>query len=317
MNRAPTDGETADGLELTLRGELARGAALRAGARPVLRYLLEDHDPALVSEELVARVRGMLLDLARQLLFVQAAAAGMPAEEDYVAARQGSLAAALAREDALLGHAQALVLEAQAAQQLHRRGGPDPVLTPLIQDLLAAGADSALAGQAMAVLAAQARFMQHHRRMELPLREVPADLLHRALLVMRSMREDDELVRHYLGQNYNEAHTRAATLSRLVLALGQGAKRGLDLNQAGLAIFGSALSLASRQERDEVILSFTDRQFPRLALTLHAAGLASQDVETQLLRLHPDARLADPLVRIDRNTATRLLASSPEDEPHG
>ena len=65
-------------VEQALRDELARGDALIAGARPILRHLLAEHDRALFNEELVARVRGMMLDLARQLLFVQTEVANAP-----------------------------------------------------------------------------------------------------------------------------------------------------------------------------------------------------------------------------------------------
>jgi hypothetical protein len=58
------------------------------------------------------------------------------------------------------------------------------VLSPLVQELVAAK-EGDMAALAMTVLAAQARFMQHHRRMELPLGELPGDLFHKALVLLR------------------------------------------------------------------------------------------------------------------------------------
>ena len=70
-------------------------------------------------------------------------------------------------------------------ERLQARSGIDPVLTPLVQDLVASK-DGSVASLAMAVLASQARFQQHYRRMELPLRELPGDLFHQALVLLRT-----------------------------------------------------------------------------------------------------------------------------------
>ena len=67
--------QTAESVEQVLRDELVRGDAVIASARPVLRHLLASEDSALFSDEMIARVRGMVLDVAQQLLLAQAAAA--------------------------------------------------------------------------------------------------------------------------------------------------------------------------------------------------------------------------------------------------
>src|SRR5205085_9206947 len=123
-------------------------------------------------------------DIARQLLEAQAEAEGMADRTALTHGRQDVLAQALCQDAGFLAHAHALALEAQLLDRLGARSGMDPVLSPLVQEL-AAGANAAVAALAMGVLAAQARFVQYHRRMELPLRDLPAELFHNALLALR------------------------------------------------------------------------------------------------------------------------------------
>lgn len=298
-------------VEQALRDELARGDALVAGARPILRHLLAEHDRALFSEELVARVRGMMLDLARQLLFAEAEAANAPDRAAYVAERQDTLAAALSDED-LLGHAQARVVEARLAERLQAQAGIDPVLSPLIQNL-AADANEAVAGEAMTVLAAQARFMQHHRRMELPLRELPGELLHMALLVLREQSDDPEvaeIAERRVRHDFDESSGREAALARLAMAAHRPAAQMLDIAQAGVAVFATGLALASGQSRDRTVLSFTARQQARLALALRAAGLDRSQVDAQLLVIDPDASPPGEVAAMPVGRAAAVLATA-------
>src|SRR5690349_3593053 len=115
--------QTADAVEQRLRDDLARSDAMLASARPILRHLLANDDRGLFSEETIARVRGMLLDVAGQLLFAHAAAAEAFDPPAYVAQRQDTLAQALFEDTAFLAHAHALTIEAQAAEQLQVRSG--------------------------------------------------------------------------------------------------------------------------------------------------------------------------------------------------
>lgn len=306
--------QTVESVELTLRDELARGDVMIATARPVLRHLLTHNDQALFSDEMIARVRGMMLDVAGQLLFAEAAASDVGDRVGYVAERQDELAETLFEDTAFLAHAHALALEAQLVERLQARSGIDSVLPPLVQEL-AASKDPATAGLAMAVLAAQARFMQTYRRMELPLRELPGDLFHRALQALREQNggEHAEVAERRLRDDYEEGRGRIGLISRLVVALGQCAPRALSIDHAGLAIFATALAMASGQERDLAVLSFAERQFARLALALRAAGLKQQAVEAQFLFLHPDVSLPDgfEMLRSDRAAAV-LRAPRPE-----
>lgn len=305
--------QSVDSVERILREELGRGDAMIATSRPILRHLVANDDQGLFNDEAVARIRGMMTHVASQLLFAQAAVADARDPAEYAAERHEALLQALFEETAFLAHAHALTLEAQIAERLRGRGGIDSVLTPLVQEL-AAAKEAETAALAMAVLAAQARFMQHHRRMELPLGELPGDLFHRALLVLRSRGgapEEQALeVERRLREDYDEAAGRLGLLSRMVMALGQKATRALSIDHAGLAIFSSALAMATGQERDLTVLSFADRQFARLALGLRAAGLKQQAVEEHFLYLHPQVALPEGFDMLRADRAAALLAGS-------
>jgi hypothetical protein len=304
--------QTTEAVELLLRDELGRGDAKIATSRPILRHLLANDDHTLFSDEMVARIRGMMNHIASQLLFAQGAAADALDRARYAADRQDDLAQALFEDTDFLAHAHALTLEAQLTERLQARSGIDSVLTPLVQEL-AAAREMDVAGVAMAVLAAQARFMQHHRRMELPLGELPGDLLHKALLLMRLQAGDEraaDQAERQLRDIYEEGAGRLGLLARLVMAMGQKAVRALAIDHAGLAIFSTALAMASAQSRDLTVLSFADRQFARLALALRAAGLKQQAVEEQFLYLHPEIALPDGFEMLRADRAAALLADS-------
>jgi len=307
----------ADTVERVLRDELVEGDTMIATARPILRHLLANDDNVLFSDETIARVRGFVLSVADQLLFAQAFAAEARDRPAYAAERQGELARALLADTAFLAHAHALTLEAQLVERLQGRSGIDPVLTPLVQELVALK-DGATAGLAMAVLAAQARFQQYWRRMELPLAELPGDLFHRALTTLREQAGDgDESAADAAGrqlrETYQEGVGRLGLIARLVMAMGHRAPRALAIDHAGLAIFATALSMASGQERDLVVLSFSERQYARLALSLCAAGLKPQAVLEQFLFLHPDVSLPDGFDMLRADRAVALLAASQPD----
>lgn len=302
-----------DSVEDILREELGRGNAMIATARPILRHLVANDDEGLFNDEAVARIRGMMAHVASQLLFAQAGAVDAFDRAAYAAERQEDLVQALFEDGALLAHAHALTLEAQIAERLRARGGIDAVLTPLIQEL-AAARESEIAALAIAVLAAQARFMQQQRRMELPIGELPGDLFHAALVVLRARggASDEQVakVEQRLRESYDEGAGRLSLSTRLIMALGPKATRALSIDHAGLALFATALALASGQERELTVLSFADRQFARLALGLRAAGLKQQAVEEHFLYLHPQVALPDGFDTLRPDRAAALLASS-------
>lgn len=316
MTVATLSEPTLESVETLLREDLAQGDVTLSTAAPILRHLLASEDQALFSDEVVARVRGMLTDMARQLLRAQADAARVPDSAAFVAEREDDLAQALADDTGLLGHVHALIVEGRLTLQLQARGNIDPVLCPLLQELVASR-DDAVAGLAMAVLAAQARFVQHHRRMTLPLGELPGDLLHAALLAMRAKAGEHEeaaaAAERSLRDSFDEGHGRLGLTSRLVMRMGKGAPRALDVGHAGLAIFATALAMASGQERETTVMSLSERQYARLALAMRAAGLKQPVVEAQFLCLHPDVALPEGFDKLTADRAAMLLAAASSD----
>lgn len=319
MNNSPHAGPSAESVEDMLRGELAQGDVILSTARPILRHLLANDDHAMFSDEVIARIRGMMLHLARQMLFELAEVLGKQDRGEWVDERQDDLATQLLEDTAFLGHAHALCIEAQLAERLQQRSGIDPVLSPLMQEL-AASKDQALAAAAMRVVAAQARFMQHQRRMELPLGELPAELFHTATKLLRTSQEDypeeARAVCDKLRANYDESERRIGQITRLVMAMGHQAKRALSVDHGGLAVFSTALSMASEQDRDVVVLSLGENQCARLAISLRAAGLGQHAVEEQFLYLHPEITLPEGFdaLRVDR--AVALLAAAAPGTAH-
>src|SRR5690606_28150762 len=131
MNDAAMTEPGTDPLERALHEELMRGDAIIGAARPILRHLLANEDYTLFSEEMVAHVRGMIFDLAWQLLAGWAEAAGIPDKTSFVEAHQQGLGQLLFHDHALIGHAHALATEGQLAERLQRDSGIDAVLSPL------------------------------------------------------------------------------------------------------------------------------------------------------------------------------------------
>lgn len=290
--------------EAALRKDLARGDAVLESVGPVLRHLLAAEEQAIFADEVIASMRGMVADLAQQL-------GGASAHPDLV----DTLAARLTGQDELLAHVHALALEAQLSSRLEARLGLDPVLSPLLQSLIGSNAPE-VSSAAMALLASQARFVQNRRRMQLPLAELPGDLLHLALLAMRevySAEGDAARAAEAEGQiraAYDESRSRLGLISRLVMGLGGGVTAALSLANAGVAIFLSALALASGQERDAVVLATSETQLARLALTLRAAGLKPTAIAEQMEALHPDCAVRSYYGLLGPEQAAALLAQN-------
>jgi len=303
MNEAVTMQASDAPVETALRDELARGDVVLGTIGPVLGHLLANHDHSLFSDEIVSRVRGMITDVARQL--AEGPADGDSATVDAQDCAQ--LAQRLLANSRLVEHCHALALESQLTARLERRSALDPVLSPLLQALIASD-DGATASVAMAALAAQARFMQQQRRMQLSLAELPADLFGEVLAASNEGGAPDAADDR--RREYDESASRLGLLDRLITGMGPGVLAALSLSHAGVAIFVSALAAVSRQERELAVISTSDRQLARLALTLRAAGLRPRDIEEQFLHLHPEIALPEgfDLLRADR--AAALLATS-------
>lgn len=297
-----------------LRDQLARGNAMLARVAPILSHLLATPDHSLFSDELVARIRGMCHDMAWQILRAQAEATGEKGRDAFADRHGEALAEHFFSSPAILSHCHALALEWQLCARMEQQYGIDPVLSPTLQELIAS-ADSSQASAAMAALATQARFAQSQRRMELPLAELPGDLFHEMLLGWRAFngqRRSDAMIRAEakLRNGYDESANRLALLARLVSGMGEEAVTALDLGNAGVALFLSALAARSGQTRAMAVLSTNERQVFRLALGLRAAGLERAEIEAQVLRIHPQIDPPRELGGISASEATQLLAES-------
>lgn len=304
------------GVETTLREELARGDAMIGTIAPILRHLLANDEHSVFGDDIIAAVRGMMVDVARQLLDAVSEAEGAADLPVHDPAELSALVARLTDHQTFLTHVHALALESQLTTRLEARLGLDPVLSPLQQALIASS-EGAVAASAMAMLAAQARFVQTQRRMQLPIGELPGDLLHSALLALRSHVGEDAarqsqcaMAEQKIRSRYDESRGRLGLISRLVTGMGGGATVALSVTHAGVGIFLTALAIASGQDRDMAILATNESQIVRLAIALRASGLKPASIGEQFEVLHPDMPLPLQFERLGADQAASLLARS-------
>ena len=299
-------------VETVLRDELARADRALGSVAPVLGHILASSGHALVSDAIVARVRGMLNDLARQ--FTAGLPCNGPSISEVLEDPVDALAQRFAEDAPMLASLHAAAIEGMLAERLEQRAGIDPVLSPLWQELIASSEPST-GEAAMQALAAQSRFMQSQRRMQHPAGELAPETLERALRIWaRGMPLDQEpqiteAMRHFKA-DYDEAASRTGLLARLTARMGAGAIAALELEHAGLALFASALAQLSGQSRERAVLACFDRQSARLALSLRAAGLEAQSVERQFLTLGPVERLPKGLAEVSSESARAMLQTS-------
>lgn len=314
VQTAQDDAAAAEAIEATLQGELRLADAAMANTRPILRHLLLNDDHSIFGDEVIARVRGLLQDVARQLVVSLAEAAEERDAQAWAHEESGELAGAFLESPVMVAHAHALAVEWQLTERLQARAALDPVLSPLLQAVIASN-DASLSAMAMALLASQARFTQHSRRMELPLAELPRDLFHHVLMTMRAYVGDGpadqaiaERADEALRQHYEERKSRLGLIERLITALRGEAERALSLENAGVAIFLTALAIGSGQDRDAATLCTAESQAARLALSLSACGLKADVVAAQFVTLHPDLNLPDGMHALRPDRAAAILS---------
>lgn len=296
-------------VEAILADELVRETRALSAVVPVLRHLLGSEAQALISDAILARVRGMILDLATQLLAARAGrdpAIRMPAGADL--AERDLLAERLLADDALLRFCHALAAEGLLTERLHQRAQHRIEPETLVQELIASE-DPAIASLAMSTLAAQSRFVQSQRRMELPLGELAPDLFHR-LTAATQVAGGDPAAWVRLQAGYDEAASRIGLLSRLIAAMRRGAVAALALDHAGLAVFASALAVSARQPRASAVLACHEGQGLRLAMLLRASGVDAAAIERQMLLVEPADRLPQGLGTLTPARAAALLGDS-------
>ena len=292
----------ADRAEHPLRLALARGERVHAVSAPALQHLLAAPDLSLIAEAVVAHVRGMLADLARQLVEAR------PRSALVDGALHEALLGRLSQEADLRAHCQALALEWRLAQRVEAELAIDPVLSPLLQAWVAQ-ADAATGSLAMAALAAQARFAQMQRRMQLPLAELPAELFHAVLAAAQDFGAGEAADAGLRGE-YEEAASRLALLARLAREAGGPTSKALNIEEAGVALWLSALAARSGESRDRTACAAADPHLGRLLLTLRAAGLSPAEAERQALRVQPDAELPRGLQDLGTREAAQWLAEA-------
>ena len=301
-------------VETVLRDELAHGDSMLGSVAPILGHLVISPDNSLFSDEIVAQVRGMAVSVASQMLTAQAHESDEDDVLAFVDQHLDDLAGHLLENGRFLSHCHALTIERQLSQRVNERSAVDLILSPLLQALISSD-DHVVSSNAMAVLAAQARFVQQQNRMEIPMKELPGDLFHAAVLTWRTHAGEglDEVTARaemQLRAKYDEGASRLGLLSRLVSGLGNGALAALSVGHAGVAIFLSALAAGSQQDRDIVVQSTHDRQLGRLALSLRAAGLKPREIEEQFLLIHPHVALPEGFEMLRKDRAAEILAES-------
>jgi hypothetical protein len=302
---------TETSVEAILRDELARGNRALSGVAPVISHMLESSGHALVSDAIVARLRGMLAHLARQLL-----SAGLPVGQQGGVDDEAidAVADGLAGDSAVLNHLYAVAMEGHLTERLEQRSSVDPVLSPLLQELIASD-QAAIAELAMNALAAQSRFTQSQRRMELPLGELPAELFLSVLKRFKKMplnfdQEAAARTNKALKASYDEGAGRIGLFTRLVSSMRGAAVATLELDHAGLALFTTGIAVLTRQPRGLAILACHERQAARLALSLRASGLSAEGIERQFLLLEPSEMLPDGIGAMPPERARELLGPS-------
>ncbi|WP_225206837.1 hypothetical protein [Novosphingobium huizhouense] len=307
-------------IEALLRDELVAADRLIANNGPILAHLLRSDDNSIFSDEIVARVRGMFHDLARQLVMALAEAAGQGDPQEWAQAGADELSARLIADRALLAHLHALSLEWQLTERLEGRIALDPVLPPLLQARIAAG-DAVASATAMNLLAAQARFGQAQRRMQLSVAELPAPLLAAAVRALGAVAGEGEeaqritaLAAQRLRQRSEPGRNRLVLIDQVLASMpGVEAAQALSIENAGVAIFLSALAAGAGLTREMAVMATTETQFSRLALALGACGVGAEAVTAQFMALHPDIGLPEGLGALHPDRAAAILAEAAND----
>lgn len=303
-------------IEALLRDDLTHADQALVHMGPILRHLLQNDDNSIFSDEVIARVRGMLADIARQLVQALGEAAGHDDAGRWAREAGPGLVAMLSGNQALLDHLHMLAVEWQLTEKLQGRLGLDPVLTPLVQDLIASP-DPDVAARGMNLLAAQARFGQSLRRMQIPLTELPGDLHHLALMTMHTYIAEDpsgvsaaNVAESALRKARTMSVSRLELLDHLTALLAPDLPIVLSIENAGVALFLSALSFGAGLSRETAVMCTTESQLARLALSLAASGAGRDGVVAAFVALHPEVALPEGIEVLEPDRAAAILARS-------
>ena len=302
------DSAVASPAETAMERDLERANRALSGVAPVLEHALAGDGGGLVNDRLVARVRGMVNDLARQLEARRSIESTdtAPLSDDA----RDYLTRQLIGDASILVHLHACAVEGVLSEQLESRSGIDPVLSPLWQELIASE-EAVIAEMAMQGLAAQSRFMQAQRRMQQPILDLPPEVLERVFRIwVRVINVEEEpsvaAAMRAIKSDYDEAQSRLGVITRLVSTMREGRIAALELEHAGVALFVSALASLVGETRERTVLACHDQQAVRLAVSLRAAGFDRSAIEQHFLLL--DSAFATPHTLSDLSPdAARVL----------
>lgn len=308
MGKMATDRSQCAPVDAILRDEMARSNRALRSLAPVIAQMLDSDGPSLVTDAIVARLRGMMSDIARQLLAV-AVIEGSDAHSTQDAKAQ--LVASFSSDEPLIDHLYAVALEGVLIEGLEKRASIDPVLSPLMQELIASK-NPEVAQLAVAALAAQSRFTRNVGRMTHPIGELPQEILASVLDHLHNL--EPKLSKPQIAKaiaktkgEFDEGLGRIGLLARLCSTMHGGAIAALDLNHSGLALFVSAASSLTRTPRDSVVFACHEGQSVRLALILLAAGLTGERVEAQTSLLGARFALPSQIVGLSAADAVSAL----------
>ncbi|RJY08560.1 hypothetical protein [Aurantiacibacter aquimixticola] len=220
-----------------------------AASRSAVRDLASMPDRSLCNDELVARVAGMKASLISE-------------------------ASELEWRAGLHDFLHAMAFEGQLIERLREGSHIDSETPPLLTER-AAMTDDNIAAAASDALLAQRQFVREQRAMTIAIAEVPYDLV--ASDGHESADEDDAV-----------PLSRLQILAEIAETLDTEALAYLDLRNAGVSLFASALAIATDTSREEVLFAMADSQTTQLLALLESAGLSSDDALEQLNLLHPD-----------------------------
>lgn len=304
---ATFDQDAHAGSEATLRELLAVGEQTRRSLPQQLRHRIGFADPSLFDDELIARTRGLLVHLTAQICGGRPSGSG---SAEHLSARDAILRA-LFDHPAMLSHCHALALEYRLTRRLAEQAEVDPLLPPILQEMIASPNEKT-SRLAAAVLAAQTRFLSNMERMQLPLRQLPGELLHDVFAIGRQWLGQPiiaDAVEQAVRTSYDEGATRVALLGRLVDMTEFPNAWGWQLGEAGVALFLAKLAVAAGSNLHEAALLTTQSQIARLALTLRALRCNPGAINRNLYTLHDEVAL--PLIAgMEPDAASAMLVGS-------
>lgn len=279
------------------RFDIAAAIRLRQAAPPGMERHMQATDPALISDEIVARIRGAAYAIAGELLQLVAAAGPETVDEPSsrafasVVERLGEMLLGL---NALREHLHALAIETKASERLADEAGIDAALSPLLAEQVHRGEPP----EASMLIAAQVRFLHESHRMALAFADLPGDLQAMALAALRMIASHAGPGADAAARQAERDLRKAAPAQNRLNLLEQLADRviaagePIDIARTGLALFLTQLARLGGERRDAVAMRLVPSQVTELAALLATAGLDEPAIAAQLDVLHPGVSMA-------------------------